>query len=120
MATQQSAITGPPAPFGPNCQIKQNVPWAPITHASSVVFNLLVLILAIAKFKADRRQKSPIGRQLDCESLLYFVVTAAANIAVLSVQALGHAHDMIKPAALSFATIITVSGYQSSRGRMIS
>ncbi len=37
------------------------------------------------------------------------MLATATNIAVLSIQALGAEHDMIKPAAVPFSTVMTVA-----------
>ena len=85
------------------------VSWAPISYASSVGFDVVILLLTVLKIKADQARQSSIGRQIYRDSLLYFLATAATNITVLSIQALGHGHDMIKPTAVPFSTVITVS-----------
>lgn len=85
------------------------VSWAPISYASSVGFDVVILLLTALKMKANQARQSPIGRQIYRDSLFYFLATAATNITVLSIQALGHEHDMIKPTAVPFSTVITVS-----------
>jgi len=110
VATQFRAITGPPTPFGSNCQMLPIVSWAPISYASSVLFDSVVLILTLAKLHGNfTTTKSQVGRQIYRDNLLYFVLTAATNITVLSIQALGPAHDMIKPTAVPFSTLMTVT-----------
>lgn len=85
------------------------VSWAPISFGSSVAFDVVILLLTLARIRADRILTSKIGRQIYHDSLVYFVATAVTNITVLSIQALGHEYDMIKPAAVPFSTVITAS-----------
>lgn len=85
------------------------VSWAPIGYASSVGFDVVILILTLAKVNADRMQQSSVGRQIYRDSVLYFLATAITNITVLSIQGLGPEHDMIKPTAVPFSTVVTVS-----------
>jgi hypothetical protein len=87
------------------------VSWAPISYASSVGFDVIVLLLTIAKLRANNGNfgKSAISKQIYRDNLLYFVVTAATNIAVLTIQGLDDSFALIKPTAVPFSTVITVS-----------
>ncbi|EIN06478.1 hypothetical protein PUNSTDRAFT_145066 [Punctularia strigosozonata HHB-11173 SS5] len=109
VATQYNAITGPTTPFASNCQMQPIVSWAPISYASSVVFDIIVLALTVFKLRANGLEKSAVSRQIFRDNLAYFVVTAATNIVVLSIQALGESFSMIKPTAVPFSTVITVA-----------
>ncbi|THH01469.1 hypothetical protein EW026_g1239 [Hermanssonia centrifuga] len=92
VAVHYKAVTGPATPFGSNCQMDPIISWAPISYASSVAFDTVILVLTLAK-----------------DNLRYFMLATATNIAVLSIQALGAEHDMIKPAAVPFSTVMTVA-----------
>ncbi len=109
VAVHYKAINGPPTPFGSNCQLQPIVSWAPISYASSVAFDTVVLALTLAKLHGRTMPRSHIGEQLSRDNITYFLLATATNIAVLSVQALGSAHDMIKPTAVPFATVMTVA-----------
>lgn len=110
VAVQYHAITGPPTPFGSNCQMQPIVSWAPISYASSVGFDIIVLLLTL--FKLNPRTNvthSAIARQISTDNVAYFLLTTVTNIAVLSIQALGEDHALIKPTAVPFSTVVTVA-----------
>lgn len=110
VATQYKAITGPPTPFGSNCQLIPVVPWAPISYASSVAFDSVVLVLTLAKLHGNLAlTKSRIGKQIYRDNVIYFTLTAVTNVTVLSIEALGPKYDMIKPTAMPFSTVMTVT-----------
>ncbi|KAG5643502.1 hypothetical protein DXG03_000743 [Asterophora parasitica] len=110
VATQYEAITGPPTPFGSNCQMLPIVSWAPISYASSVAFDTVVLVLTLAKLHGNlATTKSRVGKQIYRDNLVYFLLTAVTNITVLTIQGLGPQHDMIKPTAVPFSTLMTVT-----------
>ncbi|RDB19402.1 hypothetical protein Hypma_013481 [Hypsizygus marmoreus] len=110
VATQYEAITGPPTPFGSNCQMLPIVTWAPISYASSVAFDTVVLVLTLARLHGNlATTKSKVGKQIYRDNLVYFLLTAVTNITVLSIQALGPSHDLIKPTAVPFSTLMTVT-----------
>ncbi|EKM53114.1 uncharacterized protein PHACADRAFT_197544 [Phanerochaete carnosa HHB-10118-sp] len=109
VATQYSATTGPPTPLGSNCQMHPIVSWAPISFGSSVLFDSTILLLTIAKLPRTWTTKSHIGRQIFRDTLMYFTLSTVTNIVVLSIQALGEAHAMIKPTAVPFATVMTAT-----------
>ena len=85
------------------------VSWAPISFASSVLFDATVLILTLAKLRRNLVAKSLVRRQIFRDTLMYFTLTTVTNIAVLSIQALGSAHAMIKPVAVPYSTVMTVT-----------
>ncbi|KAF5385015.1 hypothetical protein D9615_001025 [Tricholomella constricta] len=110
VATQYAAITGPPTPFGSNCQMLPIVSWAPISYASSVAFDTLVVVLTLAKLHGNlATTKSRVGKQIYRDNLVYFLLTAVTNITVLTIQGLGPRYDMIKPTAVPFSTLMTVT-----------
>ncbi|KAJ7758203.1 hypothetical protein DFH07DRAFT_958549 [Mycena maculata] len=111
VASQYSATTGPPTPFGSNCQMKDIVSWAPISYASSVGFDVVILLLTVAKLDANASSfaQSVVSKQIYRDNLLYFFVTAVTNISVLSIQALDSSDALIKPTAVPFSTVITVT-----------
>jgi hypothetical protein len=102
-----TGIAAPPF-FGTNCQTRPIVDYSPISFASSVVFDLVALTLTLLKVGAAQLPGSRVGKQVYQDSLLYFFITTAANIIVLTIQSLGHAHDMLKPAILPLSTVLTV------------
>ncbi|THH29966.1 hypothetical protein EUX98_g4228 [Antrodiella citrinella] len=110
VATQYKAIEGPATPFGSNCQPQPIVSWAPISYASSVAFDTVILIFTLAKIHTSLMMvKSDVGRQIYRDNVMYFLLTAVTNIVVLSIQSLGESHSMIKPTAVPFSTIMTVT-----------
>ncbi|EKM78146.1 hypothetical protein AGABI1DRAFT_114961 [Agaricus bisporus var. burnettii JB137-S8] len=111
VATQYRGDTGPDVPFLSNCQLHPVAPWAPISFASSVAYDTCVLLLTLARFRGNNGpSKSKIGRQVYNDNLLYFVLITATNIVVLCIQAQRDPKfDLIKPAAVPFATIMTVA-----------
>lgn len=109
MATSFHLTSGPSAPFIPsNCQPDPIVSWAPISFASSVAFDVVILVLTLSKLGTNRLPGSAVGRQVYRDSLLYFLATTCANITVLTVQSLGHKYDLLKPAIIPLSTVITV------------
>ncbi|KAH8079795.1 hypothetical protein BXZ70DRAFT_960558 [Cristinia sonorae] len=110
VAAQYKALQGPPTPFGSNCQMQPIVSWAPISYASSVAFDTIVLLLTLAKVHTNLTMvKSAVGRQIYKDNVMYFLITAITNIVVLSIQSLDATHDLIKPTAVPFSTIMTVT-----------
>lgn len=110
VATRYSAIQGPATPFGSNCQMQPIVSWAPISYASSVAFDTVILLLTLGKIHTNLMMvKSQVGRQIYSDNVMYFLFTTITNIVVLSIQSLGSSHDMIKPTAVPFSTIMTVT-----------
>jgi hypothetical protein len=73
------ASTGPPTPFNSNCQLHAIVSWNPISFASSVVFDMVVLVLTMLKLRAAG-SRSPVHQQLYNDNLAYFVITTATNV----------------------------------------
>ncbi|KAF7371250.1 hypothetical protein MSAN_00760800 [Mycena sanguinolenta] len=109
VASQYDATPGPPTPFGSNCQMKSIVSWAPISYASSVGFDVIVLLLTVAKLNPNMGERSAISQQIYRDNLLYFLLTAATNITVLTIQGLDDSFALIKPTAVPFSTVITVT-----------
>ena len=85
------------------------VSWAPISYASSVLFDTTILILTLLKLRPALMAKSYVSRQIFRDTLMYFSITAVTNIVVLSIQSLGESHTMIKPTAVPFSTVMTVT-----------
>ncbi|KAF9445423.1 hypothetical protein P691DRAFT_710334 [Macrolepiota fuliginosa MF-IS2] len=111
VSTQFRGDTGPHTPFLSNCQLHPVAPWAPMSYGSSVAFDTCVLVFTLAKFHGSfNTSKSGVGRQVYNDNLLYFFLTTAANITVLSIQAQPDSKfDFIKPAAVPFSTLMTVT-----------
>ncbi|KAI0659132.1 hypothetical protein C8Q70DRAFT_152264 [Cubamyces menziesii] len=109
VATQYNASTGPPTPIGSNCIMHPITSWAPLSFGSSVLFDATVLVLTLARLPRDLAQKSHVGSQIFRDTLVYFTLTATTNIVVLSIQALGDAHAMLKPTVVPFSTVMIVT-----------
>jgi len=110
VASQYRIANGPTTPFGSNCQLLPIAAWAPICYASSVLFDLCVVLLTTFKLKS--MGFSRVAGLLYRDSLFYFVLTAAANISVLVIQALPSSSfqlSLIKPAVLPYSTLMTVA-----------
>lgn len=109
-ATQFRAINGPPTPYLSNCQPLPIVAWAPISYSSSVAFDTIVLIFTLFKLHGNlATTKSKVGKQIYRDNLGYFLLTTVTNITVLSIQALGPQHALLKPTAVPFSTLMTVT-----------
>ncbi|KZT21266.1 hypothetical protein NEOLEDRAFT_767695 [Neolentinus lepideus HHB14362 ss-1] len=106
VATQYSASTGPATPFGSNCQIHPIISWAPISYGSSVAFDAVILCLTLVKLNGEKTVRSKVGKLIYQDSLLYFSLTTVTNVTILAIQALGSAHDMLKPTAVPFSTVM--------------
>lgn len=85
------------------------VSWAPISYASSVLFDTTILVLTLIKLPRNLMAKSYLGRQIFRDTLMYFTITTVTNIVVLSIQSLGVEHALIKPTAVPFSTVMTVT-----------
>ncbi|OSD07964.1 hypothetical protein PYCCODRAFT_1430150 [Trametes coccinea BRFM310] len=109
VATQYNATTGPPTPFGSNCVMHPIARWAPISYGSSVLFDTTILLLTLGKLPRKLTHKSTVGRQIFRDTLMYFAITTVTNIVVLSIQSLGDAHATLKPTAVPFSTVMTVT-----------
>ncbi|KAI0324081.1 hypothetical protein GY45DRAFT_466937 [Cubamyces sp. BRFM 1775] len=109
VATQYDAFTGPPTPFGSNCVMRPIASWAPLSFGSSVLFDTTILILTLARLPRNLTQRSSVGSQIFRDTLMYFLLTTTTNIVVLSIQALGDAHAMLKPVVVPFSTVMTVT-----------
>ncbi|KAF5359576.1 hypothetical protein D9756_003162 [Leucocoprinus leucothites] len=110
VASQFRASTGPPTPFLSNCQLHPIASWSPLSYASSVAYDTVVLILTLAKFHGSvMTAKSNIGKQVYKDNLLYFALMSATNVTVLSFQALGPSFALLKPAVVPFSTLMTVT-----------
>ncbi|EJD39077.1 hypothetical protein AURDEDRAFT_116274 [Auricularia subglabra TFB-10046 SS5] len=111
VAVHYNALTGPPTPIGSNCQMQPIVSWAPISYASSVAFDVVVLALTVVKLRSNSSgfAQSAIARQISQDNLAYFLLTTVTNVTVLSIQALGDDYALIKPTAVPFSTVVTVA-----------
>ncbi|EIN08713.1 hypothetical protein PUNSTDRAFT_133899 [Punctularia strigosozonata HHB-11173 SS5] len=106
---QYHAVPGPPTPLFSNCILVDLVPWAPISYASSVVYDVVIFIMTLAKLKSPTLKDSAISRQIYRDSLLYMATTAAMNITVVSIQALPDSFELLKPTVVPFSTVITAT-----------
>lgn len=86
------------------------VSWSPISFASSVAFDTVVLLLTLAKIHTNLSvTSSQVGRQIYQDNLMYFIISTVTNIVVLAIESLGAEHTMIKPTAVPFSTLMTVT-----------
>lgn len=86
------------------------ISWARISYASSVAFDTVVLLLTLAKLhRTFSRTKAKIWQKIYRDNLIYFTLTAVTNITVLSIQALGPNHNVLKPMAMPFSILMTVT-----------
>jgi hypothetical protein len=108
VALQYRVKTGPATPLFSNCQFLDLVSWAPISYFSSVIYDLAIFGLTLAKLKSENLNGSPYCRRLYLDSLFYVAVTGAANIMVASVEALPPRFNLLKPNFVPFSTVVTV------------
>jgi len=68
-------------------------------------------LLTVAKLNATAGNfgRSEISKQIYRDNLLYFLLTAATNITVLTIQGLDDSFALVKPTAVPFSTVITVT-----------
>lgn len=86
------------------------VSWSPISFASSVAFDTVILLLTLAKMHTNlSTTSSPVGRQIYQDNLMYFIISTVTNVVVLVIQSLGAEHTVIKPTAVPFSTLMTVT-----------
>jgi hypothetical protein len=109
VATQYRAVTGPDQPIFSNCIMGDIPKWGTISFASTVVFDLVILVLTLLKLRAQTYQQSKLGFVVYRDSLVYFLCTAVTNIVVLSFQALDESQATLKPMVLPLSTIISVT-----------
>jgi hypothetical protein len=90
--------------------MKPIISWAPISYASSVALDVIVLSLTVAKLNPNMGnfERSAISKQIYRDNLLYFLVATATNITVLTIQGLDDSFALVKPTAVPFSTVITV------------
>ena len=75
-----------------------------------MAFDSVVLVLTVVGLHGTPPlTQSRTGKQIYRDALVYFSLTAVTNITVLSIEALGPRYDMIKPAAIPFSTVMTVT-----------
>jgi hypothetical protein len=79
-----------------------------VSYASSLFFDVAVLIFSALKLKEVKKQ-SIVARQAHGDSLAYFVLATTANATILAIQSLPESFQMIKPAAVGFATLINTA-----------
>ncbi|EIN08750.1 hypothetical protein PUNSTDRAFT_52234 [Punctularia strigosozonata HHB-11173 SS5] len=115
VAAQYRVSTGPPTSLFSNCQFEDLVSWAPISFFSSVVFDLVVFLLTLAKLKNQDLKDSPYGRRVYLDSLLYVAATVGVNLMVAIVEALPARYNPLKSNVVPFSTVITVRLSFSSR-----
>jgi hypothetical protein len=104
-ATHFGLVTGPIPPFGSNCQPKPIPAWSPISYASSVAFDSLVLILGLTKLRQNIAT-SRATSQLYKDNIRYFILATAGNLAVLIIQALPQSFNFVKSTAIPYATLM--------------
>ena len=103
-------MTGPPIPLGSNCILLPLRSWAPLAYASSVVFDTAILVGTLVRVFSDTTHHSRVGKVLYRDSLTYFLIATVSNVAILIIYGMSDPGlDTVKPAALPFATLMTVT-----------
>lgn len=106
VASQYRAMNGPPTPFGSNCQLLPFVTWAPLSHASSFVFNSTILILMVLKFSEQYNQQSKVAFLAYRHSLAHVTIVTATSVTFLIIQLLAPEYKLSKQVALPFSTLV--------------
>ncbi|GLB42565.1 hypothetical protein LshimejAT787_1200140 [Lyophyllum shimeji] len=106
VASQYRAIDGPPTPWGSNCQLKPFVPWAPLSHAASCLYNTTILILLVMKFSEQYGQQSKVTFLAYRNSLAHAAIVTAASVTFLIIQTLPPDYKLSKQVALPFSTLV--------------
>jgi hypothetical protein len=104
-ATRFELIAGPVPPFGTNCQPKPIPDWSPLSYASSVAFDSLILILGLAKLRQNTTT-SRATSQLYKDNIRYFIMATTGNLTVLIIQALPQSLNFVKSNAIPYATLM--------------
>ena len=83
--------------------------WNPLSFASSVVFDSVILFLTVIKLRRDEAKDSVVGTRILRDNVFYFVVVSVTNIVVLVINCLGPRFDSVKPATLPYPTVMTIA-----------
>lgn len=87
----------------------QNIPsWSPISFASLVAFDVVIVTLTIFKLKSTHATESKVGYLIYRDSLMFFLITALTNIMVVTVQGL-NVNNLIKATVPPFSTLMTAT-----------
>ncbi|KAF5376512.1 hypothetical protein D9615_008577 [Tricholomella constricta] len=109
VSSQYRARNGPPTPFGSNCRILPFPSWAPLSHASSALFNAAVLVLMLRKSIEHGAQKSSISSVAFRNSVSPMAIATGASVTVMVIHALAPEHQLAKQLVLPFSTLITAT-----------
>jgi len=108
VATHLLARTGPPTPLGSNCTLATVPAWAPISYASSVLFDTVILVLTVIAIHQEQKQ-SRLAQTFVMDNLCYFVVVTITNVVVLGIQSLTRKYQLEKSASIPWPTVVTVA-----------
>lgn len=109
VGSQLRASQGPATPFGSNCLLHGVPNWDPLSFASSVVFDSVILFLTVIKLREDEIKGSMVGKQILRDNVLYFVIVSVTNIVVLVINCLGPRFDSAKLVTLPYPTLMTTA-----------
>jgi hypothetical protein len=56
--------------------------WNPISFASSVLFDIVILFLTMLKLRSHMGTRSAVNKRLYQDSLMYFAITTTTNVRV--------------------------------------
>lgn len=83
------------------------VSWSPAAWGASAAFDIVLLVFVLAKLPANIRAKLKFERLVFKDGLLFFLILASVNIAMVVMSAMGTKFEYIKGMVLPFAVTIT-------------
>jgi len=108
VATHLLAQTGPPTPLGSNCALAVMPAWTPVSYASSVLFDTVILVLTIMAIRQEQK-KTHLTKTFMTDNLCYFIAVTITNVVNLAIQSLEREHELEKATSIPWPTIITVA-----------
>jgi len=109
VGSQLRATQGPATPFGSNCLLNGVPTWDPISFASSVVFDSVILFLTFIKLREDEARNSVVGNQILRDNFIYFSIVSITNVVVLVINCLGPRFTAAKLVSLPYPTLMTTA-----------
>jgi hypothetical protein len=103
-----SAVNSSHAFVGSNCKMLP-ISFGPLSYSSSVAFDLIIVLFATLKLAINPSEHTHIRGLTYLCCIFYFATTLLTNVAVLAIQAIGPAHDPIKPTATPFSTLMMIT-----------
>ena len=109
-STQLKNVNGPAVAFGSNCvELPVHARWLSMSFISSLIFDGVILTATIVKLRGTMSPSSSLGFLIYRDALLYFVVTAVANLVLVIINLVPSAPLPLKGSVLPFTTVFTVS-----------